>query len=385
MAPAMSFLNSNFYRVLLGAVMTTAITLPLPSQEAALDWRIEYENGLPASIVWETIEGMGYELWVSGELLYWNRAEGYPKAGTGAPMRHSIPRASEYYYKWIITEAGVPPSGFVLIPQSAYRMGNENGGDLDEYPVHETMLSAFYIQANETTKAEWDVVYKWAITHGYVFDRPGYGKGATHPVVDINWYDAAKWCNARSEMDGLVPCYYRDTDQILVYRNGRVNLTNAMVKWRSRGYRLPTEAEWEKAARGGLGSRRFPWGDTISHAQANYYSSPDYSYDVSQTLGYHPAYGSGAAPYTAPVGRFPQNNYGLFDVAGNVWEWCWDWYALYDRSFVVDPLGPGSGSLRIRRGGSWTRDTFNCRVSERSALDPDSPSNRDGFRTVRTP
>jgi formylglycine-generating enzyme required for sulfatase activity len=273
-------------------------------------------------------------------------------------------------------------SAFVLIPGGTFEMGDSFGeGTSDERPVHPVNVSAFFLQARETTKAEWDTVRTWALANGYTFDNTGLGKGANHPVHSVSWYDVVKWCNARSQKDGLVPCYYTNVARTTVYKTGRVNVTNDQVLWTANGYRLPTEAEWEKAARGGLQARRFPWGDTITHSLANYYSDSFASYDTSPTRGYHPAYRGD----TSPVGSFAPNAYGLYDMVGNVWEWCWDWYGsnYFTSSPTVNPLGPVSGSIRVLRGGSWDDSANDCRVSFRGWGFPSGWNFYVGFRPAR--
>ena len=282
-------------------------------------------------------------------------------------------------------------TNMAFIPAGPFVMGDTlndypGGG---EQPVHTVQVSAFCMDKHEVTKALWDEVYSWAITHGYSFDyaNSGQGKAASHPAHSMSWYDAVKWCNARSEKEGRTPAYYTSAAQTTVYRSGQVSVDNSWVKW-SAGYRLPTEAEWEKAARGGLSGRRFPWGDTISHAQANYYgypvSSGGYAYDLAP-LGYHPAYNDGVYPYTSPVGSFAANGYGLYDMAGNVWEWCSDWSGAYSSGSQTDPRGPTSGSFRVIRGGSWRRYAIYCRSAGRYYGGPVGRNGDFGFRSVLPP
>ncbi len=282
----------------------------------------------------------------------------------------------------VLVPAG--PTNMVVIPAGTFAMGDSFGDGLSaELPVHTVSVSAVYMDRYEVTLGHWNDVVQWAETNGYVFDFGGQGRASDHPVQSVTWYDAVKWCNARSEREGRVAAYYVDGALTTVYRSGKlaptVNCTN--------GFRLPTEAEWEKAARGSKAGRRFPWADadTITHVRANYFSRATDVYDASPTSGFHPVYAVGDEPYTSPVGAFPANSAGLYDMAGNVSEWCWDWYDGYTSESQSDPHGPGIGSDRILRGGGYGSSGWECRVARRQWLMPDYRGDLKtgiGFRCV---
>jgi len=173
--------------------------------------------------------------------------------------------------------------------------------------------------------------------------------------------------------------FYTDAGLTQVYTNDEVTL---YVNWTANGYRLPTEAEWEKAARGGLSGQRFPWGNTISESQANYNGATVfYSYDLGPT-GYNAVGEIGGWPYTSPVGSFAPNDYGLYDMAGNVYEWCGDWYGT-PYAGGSDPRGPASGSYRVLRGGNWLTYAEVARCAYRATGTPSGANGIVGFRCVR--
>ena len=282
-----------------------------------------------------------------------------------------------------------PPAGMVLIPAGEFTMGDSLDGDSYALPLHTVQVSAFYMDKSEVTKALWDGVHQWAITNGYSFEYGALGKAANHPAHSMTWYDAVKWCNARSEKEGLRPAYYTDAGQTNVYRSGQIIVQNDWVQWNA-GYRLPTEAEWEKAARGGASGQRFPWGTTISWSQANYCADPSgYAYDVNPTTGLHPTFNDGIFPYTSPVGYFAPNGYGLYDMADNVCEWCWDWEGIYSSGAQTDPHGPTisfPNLFRMLRGGAWSDHARFCRTAGRSGGIPPSYGNYFmGFRSALPP
>lgn len=271
-------------------------------------------------------------------------------------------------------------AGYQVIPAGSFTMGRTSGDTDGDAPPVTVAVSVFSIGKYEVTKAQWDEVRLWGLENGYIDLAAGAGKAGNHPVQSISWWDAVKWCNARSQRDGLTPVYSVSGEVM------KTGTTPPIADWSANGHRLPTEAEWEKAARGGVSGKRFPWAsDTISHSNANFANTGGEAY-ATGTAGFHPTYATGATPYTSPVGSFEANGFGLHDMAGNVWEWCWDRYSTSTyANGATDPRGPGSGSGRVLRGGSWTNGGApNCRASHRGANVPQSSNNFYGFRVARS-
>ena len=273
--------------------------------------------------------------------------------------------------------AQAPSDSMALIPAGSFTMGDTLDGSRSATPTVVT-VSAFYMDVNLVSYGQWQSVYNWAMSHGYGFVHVGAGKGANHPVQTVDWYDCVKWCNARSQQAGLTPVYYTDAGLAQVYTNGEVT---PYVNWTASGYRLPTEAEWEKAARGGLSGQRFPWGNTISWNEANCFGGTNSNSYYFGPAGWNPSFTTGGAPFTSPVGYFAPNGYGLYDMAGNVLEWCWDWYGT-PYAGETNPHGPPPRNNRVLRGGSW-RNTFAERCAWRASENPGIAGNGVGFRCVR--
>jgi formylglycine-generating enzyme required for sulfatase activity len=281
----------------------------------------------------------------------------------------------------------VPPN-MTFIPAGPFTMGDSLDGESDAIPTATVTVSAFYMDVNLVSLGQWQSVYSWATSHGYGFDDSGSASAANQPVQKVDWYDCVKWSNARSQQAGLTPVYYTDANLTRVYTNE--DLT-AFANWAANGYRLPTEAEWEKAARGGLSGQRFPWGNSITQSLANYFGCIDgcgFTYDAGPN-GYNPASMNGiVSGGTSRVGCFAPNSFGLYDMAGNVSQWCWDRYGTGTNgsdNYIpnsTNPTGSANGSDHVLRGGNWNDYASSLRCARRIANDPNVVSNGFGFRCV---
>jgi formylglycine-generating enzyme required for sulfatase activity len=228
----------------------------------------------------------------------------------------------------------VPVGGGVMPPDSELVGMRIEEFEIGKYPV---------------MQEEWDWVRVWALAKGFELES-GYGTGSAHPVTHVSWYDAVKWCNAKSEHEILEPCYYMEGK---VYRNGEFGPDGSrLITWhkKANGYRLPSEAEWEWAARGGPLSR----GHDFSGS------------DHPEEVGWYEKNSNGGVK---PVGLKNANELGLHDMSGNVWEWCWD----------MDQ----SGSAHRIRGGSWNHHSNHGTVRYRISRSPETRYGVIGFRLAR--
>ena len=252
------------------------------------------------------------------------------------------------------------------------------GGWYDnERPQRQVTLSKFFMGKFLVTQAQYEAVM--GINPSYFKDSylpAGLTTGDNLPVERVSWYDAIEFCNALSELDGLTPCYSIDKD------NPDPNSTSQYdtVKWlitineSANGYRLPTEAQWEYACRAGT-TTAFNWGtNQITSDQANYYAS--YIDPFNTVAGVN-------LNSTSEVGRYAPNAWGLYDMHGNLFEWCWDWYDKYPGMAQTDPSGAVSGDFRVIRGGYWYYTGQDLRSALREGNGQVSRPNFIGFRVVR--
>lgn len=250
----------------------------------------------------------------------------------------------------------------VRIPAGEFLMGSDDGDD-NERPLHPVYLDDFFIAPYAVTNAEY---YRFVRDTGY---RP-IDVHTLPSVVAPDLHESfAQLASRYVWQGGRPPAGMEDHPVTLVQHRDAVEYCRWLAAVADKPFRLPTEAEWEKAARGGLENKPYPWGDGIDPSRANYL--PDLT--LKSRRG------------TQPVGSFAPNGYRLFDMAGNVWQWVSDWYepAYYCFSEYRNPAGPTSGRLRTVRGGSWVNDDVAfLRSPHRHAVPPDTYSYSIGFRVV---
>lgn len=232
----------------------------------------------------------------------------------------------------------------IFVSGGTFNMGSIDGAD-DEQPVHSVTVNSFYMSKYELTQGEYQSLM------GINPSATNKGIGSNYPVNQLSWYEMVEYCNTLSRKEGLTEVYSFSDDKISMNINAN-------------GYRLPTEAEWEFAARGGNYSR-------------------EYTYSGSNDVGTVAWTTTNRDENTHPVGDKEANELGIFDMSGNVWEWCWDWYSPYISSSQDNPVGISSGSDRVIRGGSWCQNDRVSRSSYRNRMDPSCRYDNLGFRLVR--
>ena len=253
--------------------------------------------------------------------------------------------------------------GLIFIKSGTFEMGSpQNEAQRNEDEVqHSVTVSDFYIGKYEVTQKEYQDI---------TGQNPSNFKGEDLPVENVTWYDAINYCNLLSQKQGLEPVY-------------EINGENVTWNKEKNGYRLPTEAEWEYAGRAGT-TTVFNTENSISADEANFYGY--YPYGIEENYFSQENLDTKPGVYrqtTTKVGSFNPNKWGLYDIHGNVREWCFDYYGAYDLENTNNPSGTTTGTLRVNRGGSWNDYAKHMRSAYRGSFEPDQSMNNTGFRIVR--
>lgn len=251
----------------------------------------------------------------------------------------------------------------ISINGGTYLMGSpetEMQRETDEVQ-HEVIVSDFYIGRYEVTQKAYEEV---------IGENPSNFKGENLPVENVTWYEAIEYCNKLSKKDGLTPAYTIDGENVSWDRSAN-------------GYRLPTEAEWEYAARAET-ITPFNTENSISDEEANYYGH--YPYGIEENYFTQENLETKPGQYrqtTVAVNSFSPNKWGLYNIHGNVAEWCFDYYGAYDLENTNNPSGPTTGTLRVNRGGGWNDYAKHLRCAYRASTTPEQKMSNIGFRVAR--
>lgn len=271
----------------------------------------------------------------------------------------------------LCSPATCAPARMALVPPGTFTMGSpldepgrEQGGMGEEAQHQVTLTRALYVSKYETTQTEWLAVMGWNASSA---------QSPNFPVDQVTWFDAVSYCNARSALDGFTPAYAITN---VVHESGDArHIASANVTWNQAadGYRLLTEAEWEYTCRATTTTAFCSGPIRWINCQPR---DPNLNlvgwYCGQQTNG------------PKDVGLKAPNAWGLYDMHGNDYEWCWDWFAPYDGTFrELDPLGPPNGTQRVLRGGTWAYWAWMCRSAQRLALTPDRRDNAGTLRVAR--
>lgn len=251
-----------------------------------------------------------------------------------------------------VKHAPIDTAKFVLVEGGSFKMGTDQPVEAHEGPAHDVTVASFYLSKTEITYEDFDKFTSATKRDSVVTDFPAARK--VHPVFMVSWLDAVAYCNWLSEKEKLSKCYKIDGEKVTYLDTAK-------------GYRLPTEAEWEYAARGGNKSKDYPYAGSA---------------DIN-AVGWYKANSNGGSK---PVKQKQPNELGLYDMTGNLWEWCWDVYDgnYYKNSPSNNPKGPDSGPYRVMRGGAWYNEANYARVFTRQDHYPTFRQNSVGFRVART-
>jgi formylglycine-generating enzyme required for sulfatase activity len=320
--------------------------------------------------------------------LYYSIA---PASGTAAA---GGPESAARFSRGTEAPEAAPPEtprapGMIALSAGVFTMGSPPAErDRVGYrePARQIQVDAFYLGSRELTAGEFrrfveetgyrtsaelaggafaydETKDEWEFRAGADWRRPGFRQGDDHPVVNVSWFDAAAYCNWLSGKEGLTPAYAVSGEDVVWNREAD-------------GYRLPTEAEWEYACRAGT-TTPFSTGTRISTAQANY--NGNFPYFNNNPGLFRKA--------TVPAASLPPNSWGLYEMHGNVWEWCWDFYGLFpegtEHAVAANPAGPDSGAHRVNRGGDWSSPAKEMRSAARSSNFPETAGASLGFRLAR--